>query len=154
MVINVGLYCRGKDDQSIRKQENRLRAEIKMKNNEFKKSNLCVKYEIYRSYLDNNGANDSSRKGYKKLLEDIGHGQIQLVAFTRLDRMFRNMHDFLTFADLAKAHKCEMLCLDMSLDTSTASGKLQALVLASHLAEFERDQISEREAPRRNPERK
>ena len=53
------------------------------------------------------------------------------------------MKDFLWFFELLNEHRVEVVCLKQNYDTTTSQGRLFVTIMMA-LAEFERDQTSER----------
>lgn len=65
------------------------------------------------------------------------------VVFTKLDRGFRNVRDFLTVKDLWHQKGVRIILLDMQLDTSTPAGEMLSSMLAV-IGQFERARCQER----------
>jgi DNA invertase Pin-like site-specific DNA recombinase len=61
----------------------------------------------------------------------------------KLDRLSRSLLDFAAIVEMSRKHGFKIICLDLGVDTSTASGEMMVNVLAS-FAQFERRLISER----------
>lgn len=88
------------------------------------------------------GSSMAQRPGLKEALDTVCQRKGTLVVFS-LSRLARSTRDTLTISDrLAKAG-AELVSLSEKIDTSSAAGKMIFRLLAV-LAEFERDQISER----------
>jgi DNA invertase Pin-like site-specific DNA recombinase len=66
------------------------------------------------------------------------------VVVTKLDRLARSMRDLLEIVDTIKSKGSELRILEMSLDTSSATGELMLNVLGS-VAQFERAMMLERQ---------
>ncbi len=69
--------------------------------------------------------------------------QVNTVLCTALDRICRSVKDFLWFFETLNEHGVEFVCLKQNYDTTTSQGKLFVTIMMA-LAEFERDQTSER----------
>ena len=63
---------------------------------------------------------------------------------TKLDRLARSIRDLMEIVDTVQSKKASLRILDMSLDTSNATGRLMLGVLGS-VAEFEREIMLERQ---------
>lgn len=88
------------------------------------------------------GASMEQRAGLQSALRDACRRRAALVVYS-LSRLARSTRDTLAISDrLAKAG-AELVSLSERIDTTSASGKMVFRLLAV-LAEFERDQISER----------
>lgn len=83
------------------------------------------------------------RPGLVEVREAIASGAVSRVVFARLDRLARNVRDFVTFADDAKAAGVALVSVAEGLDLSTPFGNFAAQVLAA-FAEMEAAVIAER----------
>jgi DNA invertase Pin-like site-specific DNA recombinase len=63
---------------------------------------------------------------------------------TKLDRLARSIRDLMEIVDTVQSKEASLRILDMSLDTSNATGRLMLGVLGS-VAEFEREIMLERQ---------
>lgn len=79
----------------------------------------------------------------KQAMFDLDAGLYQGLAVTKLDRLARSSLDFASVLDRASAKGWALICLDLSLDTSTPNGRFTAHVIAA-VAQLERDLISQR----------
>lgn len=87
---------------------------------------------------------DSMRSSeFARLFADIEAGRVNTVACTALDRICRSVKDFLTFFEVLNEHGIQFVCLKQNYDTTTPQGRLFIVIMAA-LAEFEREQTSER----------
>jgi DNA invertase Pin-like site-specific DNA recombinase len=85
----------------------------------------------------------SKRTGYLRLLKAIEQGEVSAVYSYSLSRLGRSVSELARFFDLCAARKVPVRLVVDSVDTSTASGRLLANVLAS-VAEFEAEVARER----------
>lgn len=83
----------------------------------------------------------ANRPGLAAALEAVGPGSA-LVVYS-LSRLARSTRDALNISELLHKRGADLVSLSEKLDTSSAAGKMIFRVLAV-LAEFERDQVSER----------
>lgn len=125
---------------SIKNQEERLRATLKLKNMD---SNWgeCVGVYVDRA----RSGKDTNRPELQKLLAAIERGDVTLVMVTDLSRLTRSIRDFSSIKDLMDRHGCGLLSLRENFDSTTAAGEMVMYLMAS-LAQFERKQVSERVA--------
>ena len=83
------------------------------------------------------------RPGGSKAYEMLACGQADHLVAIKLDRLFRNTGDAIAKATEFQKKNINLHLLDVSVDTSTATGKMFFTVLAM-LAQFERDITGER----------
>jgi DNA invertase Pin-like site-specific DNA recombinase len=83
------------------------------------------------------------RPGGGKAYEILATGQADHLVAIKLDRLFRNTGDAISKATEFQKKNINLHLLDVSVDTSTATGKMFFTVLAM-LAQFERDITGER----------
>lgn len=82
------------------------------------------------------------RPGLQEALRDACRRKGVLVVYS-LSRLARSTKDTLAISDALAKAKAELVSLSERIDTTSASGKMVFRMLAV-LAEFERDQVSER----------
>ena len=87
------------------------------------------------------GSDAGNRPGLQKALADCRKGGA-LVVYS-LSRLARSTRDTLTIAEELQRRDVDLVSLSERIDTTSASGKMVFRLLAV-LAEFERDQVSER----------
>lgn len=85
----------------------------------------------------------SRRPELQRLLEDIRSGKGDLIAFTKLDRWFRNIAEYYKVQEILEAHKVSWKAIQEDYDTATASGRLKVNIMLS-VAQDEADRASER----------
>ena len=123
---------------SIKNQEDRLRAHVRLKNME---SHFG---EIKSLYIDRaKSGKDTNRPELQKLLQDIREKKVNLVLVTELSRISRNMKDFSEIWELMQKLGCGFQSLRENFDTTTAAGEM-VLFSVANIAQFERRQVSER----------
>lgn len=89
------------------------------------------------------GKTVSARPLLVEALQSLDSGEAHVLMAVRLDRLSRSVADFTTLMDRAERRGWDLQVVDLGLDTSTASGRLVAQVLAA-TAEHERRLIGER----------
>jgi site-specific DNA recombinase len=85
----------------------------------------------------------SERPRFKEMLQAAKLGQVRRVVAMKLDRLARNVRDFLATVDLLKEYGCALVLIKESFDTSTPHGKF-ALTMFAAMAELEASTITER----------
>ena len=91
------------------------------------------------------GGGDVDRPGLRKALERIADSEADALVVAKLDRLSRSAVHTGQLLDWFKEAGATFVAMDLGVDTSTASGRMVANVLAS-VAEWERDAIGERTA--------
>jgi len=92
------------------------------------------------------------RKEFTRMMELCEKKKIDMILFTKLDRLARSLQDLLNTASKLSSNGVKFVVVEQNLDTSTSQGKLLFHILGA-FAEFERTIIRERmEAGRRKAE--
>jgi DNA invertase Pin-like site-specific DNA recombinase len=79
----------------------------------------------------------------KQALVDLDAHQWAGLAVVKLDRLARSVLDFAAIVQRSAANEWALICLDLSLDTSTPNGRFSAHIIAA-VAQLERDLIGQR----------
>ena len=85
----------------------------------------------------------TERPQFQAMLEAAQAGQVQRIVAMKLDRMARNVREFLATVDQLKAWGCDLVLVKESFDTSTPHGRF-ALTMFAAMAELEASTITER----------
>lgn len=85
----------------------------------------------------------SKRPELQRLLQDIRGGKGDLIAFTKLDRWFRNIAEYYKVQDILEQNHVDWKTIHEDYDTSNASGRLKINIMLS-VAQDEADRTSER----------
>lgn len=85
----------------------------------------------------------SKRPALQKLLEDVRKGKIDLIAFTKLDRWFRNIAEYYKVQEVLEKYHVNWKTISEDYDTSTSSGRLKVNIMLS-VAQDEADRTGER----------
>lgn len=105
----------------------------------------AMDWTIYNVYTDAGFSGGKlERPAMDKLIREAESGKFDTVAVYKLDRLSRSVQDTLhLIRDVFKQHDIDFVCLQENIDTKSAMGNL-FLTLLSAIAEFEREQITER----------
>lgn len=103
----------------------------------------AMEYDLVAVYTDAglSGGRADNRPALQEALTAAGEG-MALVVYS-LSRLARSTKDAIDISERIEAQGADLVSLSERIDTTTASGKMVFRMLAV-LAEFERDQISER----------
>ena len=85
----------------------------------------------------------SRRPELQRLLADAQAGKGDLIAFTKLDRWFRNIAEYYKVQEILEKCNVDWQTIHEDYDTSTASGRLKINIMLS-VAQDEADRTSER----------
>lgn len=85
----------------------------------------------------------SKRPALQKLLDDIRAGKGDLIAFTKLDRWFRNISEYYKVQEVLEKHHVDWKTIREEYDTSNANGRFKINIMLS-VAQDEADRTSER----------
>lgn len=136
------------DNQELTLQDEVLNKAI----NRIKEDNPDKQYEIldFSDYAIS--GKDTERAELQKMLELVDKSKIDIVIFTKLDRLARSLQDLLNLTCRFEEKGVQFIVVEQHLDTTTAQGKLLFQIIGA-FSEFERSMIRERlEAGRRKAE--
>ena len=83
------------------------------------------------------------RPALQAMLKDVEAGKIDLIAFTKLDRFFRNVGAYYRVQDVLERNHVSWKAIQEDYETQTASGRLKVNIMLS-VAQDEADRTSER----------
>lgn len=149
---NVALYVRvstdkqaQKEDGSIDTQLDRLNALIQYKCAQGE--NWVLTETLIEGEKDGErhgkSAKNTDRPAYQKLLELARAKLIDVVAVTKLDRIARNLFDFLNLMKVLTENNIVFTCMRENVDYGTPHGRMMANTIAS-MAQCEREITSAR----------
>ena len=103
-------------------------------------------HELIEVYEDRGASGrDMKRLGARAAFAALEAGAAEGLIVTHLDRLSRNLRDFLYLVDTQFGPGCDhtLVCIDNQMDTSTPTGRMIASVLAS-VAQWQREEDVER----------
>lgn len=83
------------------------------------------------------------RPEFTKMIELVKERKITRIVVSKLDRLARNVKDFLQTVDLLQSYGCNLSIVKENFDTSTPQGKF-AITMFAAMAELEASMITER----------
>ncbi|WOO87032.1 recombinase family protein [Mollicutes bacterium LVI A0039] len=105
-----------------------------------------IEVEIYDEdmYVDEGvSAKDLNRPQMKKLIQSIESGEVETLIIYKFDRLTRSLSDLVSFIDLCTQNQVSLISICENFDLTSAVGRFYVYVIGL-LAQFEREQISER----------
>ena len=98
----------------------------------------------YKIYSDKGySGKDTKRPAFKEMMEDIKSGVIDQVIVYKLDRISRNVVDFVQMHETFTKYGASFISCKEGFDSSTQLGRLLMMMLIS-FAQFERESIQQR----------
>ena len=85
----------------------------------------------------------SKRPALQQLLNDVRAGKGELIAFTKLDRWFRNISEYYKVQEILEKYHVNWKTIQEDYDTSNAAGRLKINIMLS-VAQDEADRTGER----------
>jgi len=139
-IIVVGTYKRcSTDHQELILQQESINRELKR----LQEDNPDTEY-IIKTYEDKGlSGKDVNRPGLQNLLRDVESNKVNLVIFTKLDRLARSLQDLLNTTTTFNNHGVDFVVVEQKINTSTPTGKLLFHIIGA-FSEFERTLINER----------
>lgn len=118
-----------------------IKNQIEMCKEYFERREDNVVFEIFEDE-GFTGAN-TNRPSFQLMMHKANNKEFDIVAVYRLDRVSRNVLDFLNFHDTLKKLDIKFVSITESFDTSTSMGQMMLLMI-SGFAQMERENIAQR----------
>ena len=135
LYVRVSTQSQADEGYSLEAQQERLEAYCKAQG-----WHVCPDH----IYIDAGvSGKTTERPQFQAMLEAAQAGQVQRIVAMKLDRMARNVREFLATVDQLKAWGCDLVLVKESFDTSTPHGRF-ALTMFAAMAELEASTITER----------
>ena len=102
-------------------------------------------WKLIKAAYDDGGISGGTmeRPALQRLLDDIGHGLIDVVVVYKVDRLTRSLTDFAKMVEIFDGHGVSFVAVTQQFNTTTSMGRLTLNVLLS-FAQFEREVTGER----------
>ena len=138
--ITIAKYKRcSTDNQELTLQDEILEKHIKR----IREDNPNIIYEVLDFEDKGISGKTTERPDFQKMMDLVDKGKIQLLIFTKLDRLARSLQDLLNITSKLESKGVKFIVVEQNIDTSTSNGKLLFHILGA-FAEFERTIIRER----------
>ena len=140
MKKNAAIYCRVSTEDQAREGYSLPEQQEKLKD-------LCKfrDYNIYNIYEDAgiSGKDMEHRPAFKKMLEEVKNGNVNVIVAYKLDRLTRSVRDLEVLISELEKNDCSLECAMDDINTSTANGKFFVRMLTV-LSQLEIERVSER----------
>jgi DNA invertase Pin-like site-specific DNA recombinase len=138
--ITIAKYKRcSTDNQELVLQDDVLEKSIKR----LREDNPSIEYDVLDFQDFAISGKSVEREGFKKMMESCEKKKVDIVIFTKLDRLARSLQDLLNITSRLQSLGISFIVAEQNIDTSTSQGKLLFHILGA-FAEFERTIIRER----------
>lgn len=139
-ILRVAIYRRVSTDEQVRDGDS-LGAQLETLT---KYVEMFPNYDLIDDYCDDGiSGQKTKRPAYLRLLEDVKEKKVDLIIFTKLDRWFRNLTEYLNTQKVLEKNGVSWNAVLESHDTSTAAGEAVVNILMS-VAQMEAKQTGER----------
>jgi len=147
--ITIAKYRRvSTDNQELSLQDEVLNKYI----DRLKEDNPTTEYKILDFKDFAISGKSMVRKEFQEMMELVGKKKIDLIIFTKLDRLARSLQDLLNVSSVLESCGVKFTVVEQNIDTSTYQGRLSFQIMGA-FAEFERSITRERmEAGRKKAE--
>jgi site-specific DNA recombinase len=143
-IRRCAIYTRKSSEEGLEQDFNSLHAQREACE-AFIKSQTGEGWRLIKTAYDDGGFSGGTieRPALQRLLDDIGHGLVDVVVVYKVDRLTRSLADFAKMVELFDAHGVSFVSVTQQFNTTTSMGRLTLNVLLS-FAQFEREVIGER----------
>jgi len=138
--ITIAKYRRvSTDNQELELQNDVLNKHIER----LKEDNPQIEYEVLDFKDFAVSGKTTERPEFKLMMAKVEKKQIQLIIFTKLDRLARSLQDLLNINSELEKYGVKITAVEQQVDTSNYQGKLNFQIMGA-FAEFERNITRER----------
>jgi site-specific DNA recombinase len=143
-IRRCAVYTRKSSEEGLEQDFNSLHAQREA-SEAFIKSQQGEGWRLVKTAYDDGGLSGGNmeRPALQRLLEDIRHGQIDVVVVYKVDRLTRSLADFAKMVEVFDAQGVSFVAVTQQFNTTTSMGRLTLNVLLS-FAQFEREVTGER----------
>ncbi len=147
--ITLAKYKRcSTDNQELELQDEVLDKHIER----LREDNPSVEYEILEFEDFAVSGKSMERNAFLKMMKLVEAKKIDIIMFTKLDRLARSLQDLLNISSKLETYGVKFIVVEQNIDTSTYQGRLSFQIMGA-FAEFERNITRERmEAGRKKAE--
>lgn len=136
--MRVAIYSRKSVDTDTGES---IKNQIKLCKEYFNRQNADCKFEIFED--EGFTGSNTNRPSFQRMMELVKIKQFDIVAVYKIDRIARNIVDFVNIYDDLDTMGVKLVSITEGFDPTTPAGKMMMLLLAS-FAEMERMNIAQR----------
>jgi len=138
--ITIAKYRRvSTDNQELTLQDEVLEKHIQR----LREDNPLNKYEVLDFKDFAFSGKTKERPDFKRMMEQVEKKKINIIIFTKLDRLARSLQDLLNISSILEENGVKFTVVEQNIDTSTYQGRLNFQIMGA-FAEFERNITRER----------
>src|SRR5271157_3259552 len=143
-IRRCAVYTRKSSEEGLEQDFNSLHAQREA-SEAFIASQQGEGWKLIKTAYDDGGISGGTmeRPALQRLLDDIGHGLIDVVVVYKVDRLTRSLADFAKMVEIFDGHGVSFVAVIQQFNTTTSMGRLTLNVLLS-FAQFEREVTGER----------
>ena len=144
LTIPVAIYTRKSTSHNLDLETNSIEAQRQF-GESFIAAHAGEGWEVVPERYDDAAVSGATanRPALKRLLADAKEGKFKVVVCYKLDRISRNLRDFLDITDALQKSGVRLACVAHPIDTGTAAGRAFVNLMAVFAA-LEREQSAER----------
>ncbi len=145
-VVPVAIYTRKSTNHNMDLEMNSIESQRQYCES-FVKAHAAEGWEVVADRYDDPAysGKDTSRPAFKRLMADAKAGKFKVIVFYKLDRLSRNLRDFLDITAALEECGVRLACVAHPIDTGTAAGRAFVNLMAV-FGQLEREQSAERVA--------
>jgi DNA invertase Pin-like site-specific DNA recombinase len=138
--ITIAKYKRcSTDNQELTLQDEVLDKHIQR----LKEDNPSIEYGVLDFKDFALSGKNTERPEFKRMMELVEKKKINIIIFTKLDRLARSLQDLLNISSVLEKNNVKFTAVEQNIDTSTYQGRLNFQIMGA-FAEFERNITRER----------
>ena len=142
--LRCAIYTRESTEEGLEMEFNTLDAQRESAEN-YISSQRHEGWSIIPTRYDDGGfsGGNINRPSFKRLMQDIENGLVDMIVVYKIDRLTRSLTDFSKIVEIFDKHNVSFVSVTQQFNTSTSMGRLTLNMLLS-FAQFEREVSGER----------
>jgi len=142
--VRCAIYTRKSTEQGLEQEFNSLDAQ-RESGEAYVRSRAMEGWVAIPDRYDDGGysGGNTDRPAFRRLMEDVRAGKVDMVVCYKLDRLSRRLFDFADIFKTLEANRVGFSCVTQELNSSTSTGRMMINILMS-FAQYEREVTCER----------